>query len=86
MTQPSPKNKLLLSVELSRHGERQPGVIFPLAKVPADNFSKPHVLTRTGAHSHYSNGKSLRAFFDSNDNFLSSTYSADEVYVQTTDR
>ena len=41
-------------------------------------------LTQTGADSHYANGKLMRQLFDEHEGFLSSTYVAEEVYVQTT--
>ena len=43
------EKKLLLSVEVSRHGERQPGYIYDLALNPEENFTTPFNLTETGA-------------------------------------
>ena len=56
--------KLLLSVEVARHGERAPHHIYPFAADPDENFTVPYNLTATGAESHYENGKGLRDFFD----------------------
>ena len=79
-----PRMKLLLSVEVARHGERAPGKIFDFAANPEENFTIPYNLTFTGADSHYVNGLGLRQFFDSHDQFLSQWYDPEEVYVQTT--
>ena len=47
---------LVLSVEVARHGERQPGHLFPLAANPDEEFKVAYNLTETGAQSHYANG------------------------------
>ena len=79
------KWKLLLSVEVARHGERAPHYIYPFAEDPDQNFSVPYNLTATGAESHYANGKGLRNFFerhnDGGEGFLSAEYNETEVYV-----
>ena len=80
------KWNLLLSVEVCRHGEREPGHIYPFAAVPEENFAIPYNLTATGAESHYVNGMGLRTFFDKQNGgkgFLSANYDETEVYVQT---
>ena len=38
-----------LVIELTRHGERASGDIFPLAETEADNFKVPEKLQKTGA-------------------------------------
>ena len=50
----SPENvdsnrKLLLSVEVTRHGERASKNIYPFAANPDENFTVPYNLTATGA-------------------------------------
>ena len=76
--------KLLLSVELTRHGEREPHYIYPFAADPEENFTIPYKLTETGAHSQYENGMFLRKFFDRQNGglgFLSVDYDGVEAYI-----
>lgn len=75
--------KLLMSVEVARHGERASKIIYDFTVNPEDNFQVPYNLTQTGAESHYVNGVGLRYFFDQNQ-LLSEQYDPEEVYVQTT--
>ena len=42
------KEELLLVVEVSRHGARAPGKIFPFAKDPLQNYDKTSELTSLG--------------------------------------
>ena len=81
------EKKLLLSVEVSRHGERQPGYMYDLALNPEEEFKLPFNLTETGAQSHYASGKGIREFFDKQNGgagFLSKDYDEKEIYIQTT--
>ena len=78
------EKKLLLSVEVARHGERAPHYIYDLALDPEENFTVPMNLTATGAQSHYASGKGLRDFFDSQNGgagFLSKDYDEKEIYI-----
>ena len=82
----SGEKKLLLSVEVSRHGERAPHFIYDFVLRPEENFTVPYNLTETGASSHYANGQGLRNFFDRQNGgagFLSQEYDEKEIYVQT---
>ena len=72
--------KLLMSVEVARHGERASKYIYDFTVDPEDNFTVPYNLTMTGAQSHYVNGVGLRSFFDKNQ-LLSQDYDQEEVYV-----
>ena len=80
----SEAKKLLLSVEVCRHGERASNFIYDFTVDPYQNFQKPQELTKVGAQSHYRNGQGLRKFFDRYDGFLSMEYDPAEIYVQTT--
>ena len=80
------EKKLVLSVEVARHGERAPHYIYPFAAHPEENFTVPYNLTETGAQSHYANGHGLRHFFDKQNEgygFLSEKYDEKEIYIQT---
>lgn len=45
-----------LLVEVSRHGARASGKIYPLTVEGAENFVTPYALTQTGANMHYDMG------------------------------
>ena len=80
--------KLVLSVELCRHGEKIPSKVFDFTEDPNGNFYKTWFprgmgLTDVGHKSSYINGQILRKFFDQHDGFLSATYDPREIYVQT---
>ncbi len=75
-----------LLVEVSRHGARASGKIYPLTAEGAENFVTPYALTQTGANMHYEMGqKYVRAKYIDQKKFLSRNYNANEVYVQSTD-
>ena len=51
-----------LLVEVSRHGARASGKIYPFTVDGEDNFVTPYALTQTGANMHYEMGsKYVRA-------------------------
>ena len=51
-----------LLVEVSRHGARASGKIYPFTVDGDDNFVTPYALTQTGANMHYEMGsKYVRA-------------------------
>ena len=67
--------KLLFSVQIARHCERAPDNIFDLAiNAVEDDFTEAFKCTITGADHHHKNGKEMRAFSDSKDNFLANDY------------
>ena len=47
---------LKLLIEVTRHGERAPKTLFPLAKDPKNDFKIPYELTQFGAEHHYAIG------------------------------
>ena len=73
-------------MEISRHGYRSAGYIFPLTVDPEENFTVPYNLTMTGAQMHYDMGKDfVRANYMLKESFLSETYDPSEVYALTSD-
>ena len=70
----SVRGQLLLSVELTQNGERQPSYLFSYASDPSQEFDTVKELTQLGADSQYANGQGLREFFNNSGNFLSSAY------------
>lgn len=78
-------SKLLFVAELCRHGDRTPLKEFPSDSLPVSHWPEGvGQLTAIGQRAHYELGQRLRErYVDSG--FLSSSYSASEIYVRSTD-
>lgn len=74
-------HRLLLSVEATRHGEREPGKLYNFAADPNQEFREKYKLTRKGVFSQYANGLAIRELFDKHKGFLKAKYDPDEIYV-----
>jgi hypothetical protein len=75
------KEKLLLVVEVSRHGIRSSETVLPYTKNhPHDNFEGSRELTALGRQQHYDMGKYLRQKYIIEKKFLSKTYNLNEIY------
>lgn len=73
-------------VEVSRHGARASGKIYPFTVDENDNFKDVYALTQTGADMHYNMGmKYVKKKYVEEQKFLGQTYNPREVYVQSTD-
>lgn len=73
--------ELLMTVEISRHCEREPHYIFDLAANPEDNFTVPMNCTDVGVKHHHKNGAVLRKLYNQSTGFISETYNPEEVYT-----
>ena len=73
-------SKLLMVIEFSRHGAREPIYDFLNAK-PFDSKGE---LTPVGMKQHYLLGKTLRSMYIENETFLSPSYHPKEIYVRST--
>ena len=67
-------HRLLLSVEATRHGEREPGKLYNFAANPNQEFTEGYKLTRKGIFSQYANGLAIRELFDKHKGFLKAEY------------
>ena len=75
---------LKLVVEMTRHGERQAGKLFPgMAKYSDEEFDDKKDLTHIGALNMFAGGRALRAYMDKRDLFRGEI-NPEDVYVQTT--
>ena len=83
-TAESGSKRLVMSVEVTRHCERQPtkSNMFQFALDPAEEFTVAGNCTMTGIQHHYRNGQRLRSFYG---DFVSAAYDDHQVYLQTTD-
>ena len=75
------EDELQLVIEISRHGARAPGKIFPFAKNPEHNYHRPSQLTYLGKKQHYDLGMYLRKKYIEDLKFLTPNYDEREVYV-----
>lgn len=82
---PTATPKLLFVAELCRHGDRTPLAEFPSDALPVSRWPEGvGQLTAIGQRAHYDLGKRLRDRYVET-GFLSSSYSAREIYVRSTD-
>lgn len=78
-------SKLLFVAELCRHGDRTPLVEFPSDALPVSRWPEGvGQLTAIGQRAHYELGQRLRERYVET-GFLSSSYSAREIYIRSTD-
>ena len=70
----------IFTVQVCRHCERESKYEFGLALNPDEDFTVPQNCTMTGVEHEHSNGEYMRKFLG---DFISETYSATEVYTQT---
>lgn len=78
---PAFQSKLLMVIEVFRHGAREPVYDFWDAKT----FREFGELTSVGMHQHYLLGQYIRKSYVEDQPFLSKSYDAGEIYVQSTD-
>ena len=71
------QDKIMFTVEVTRHCARQSGETFEFAKDPAQEYNAPKMCTLYGVQQQYKNGESLRTKLN--------LTSPSEVYTQTTD-
>ena len=71
---------MVLLLGVFRHGARSPVAILPL-NATSVNFNDTLALLEKGWDQHYETGKYLRNKYG---NFISSSYSTSEVYIQAT--
>lgn len=72
--------KLLMVIEISRHGAREP--IYDILKF--NPFDSQGELTPVGMKQHYLLGQTLRTLYIENENLFSSIYSPKDIYIRST--
>jgi hypothetical protein len=76
--------QLLLALEVSRHGAREPGKIFNFTKDPSQNLNSTNNLMPMGKRQHFELGARLRRKYIEDTRFLSGSYNEDEIHVEST--
>eukprot|EP00347_Sterkiella_histriomuscorum_P023194 403335592 len=78
------QDELLMVVEVSRHGAREPSKILNYTQDPNQNFNGTGNIMPLGKKQHFDLGQHLRQRYINDLKFLSANYTDNEVYVQTT--
>eukprot|EP00347_Sterkiella_histriomuscorum_P003711 403363240 len=77
---------LLLVVQLSRHGYRQPSDLFNLTAPGVENFPNVSLLTERGKHQTFQNGQLLRQRYVNELQFLPNKYDQSLFYLQSSNK
>eukprot|EP00347_Sterkiella_histriomuscorum_P016873 403351519 len=78
------QDELLMVVEVSRHGAREPSRIFNFTADPNQNFNGTGNIMPLGKKQHFELGQHMRQKYIHDLKLLSENYTDSEVYVQTT--